>query len=239
MRILVFQHIPIEHPGVFRDFMAADGIGWDAVELDEGDAIPELGDYDALIAMGGPMDVWEEDEYPWLVPEKAAIREAVAERHMPFLGFCLGHQLLAAALGGEVGPMDETEVGVLDVDLTKEGVDDAFMRDISPRFKCLQWHGAEIKAMPPDGTALARSPTCAVQALRVGHRAYGLQYHVEITAETVSSWAAVPAYQESLDQAFGPAGKARFEAEVKSNLAAFNRDAKRLYDNFMGILQPV
>ena len=85
-RLLVFQHLNVEHPGVFRDFMREDGIEWQAVELDRGEPIPDLSDYDGLWVMGGPMDVWEEEQYPWLKAEKAAIREAVVDRQMPFLG---------------------------------------------------------------------------------------------------------------------------------------------------------
>jgi len=70
MKFLVFQHIPVEHPGIFRDFMTKDGISWDTIELDEGDTIPDLDGYHALIVMGGPMDVWEEEKYPWLIDEK-------------------------------------------------------------------------------------------------------------------------------------------------------------------------
>ena len=120
-RVLVFQHIAIEHPGVFRDFLREDGIGWTAVELDEGEPIPDLDAYGALWVMGGPMDVWEDDVHPWLVPERAAIREAVVERKMPFFGFCLGHQLLAQALGGEVGPAAAPEIGIMEVELTEAG----------------------------------------------------------------------------------------------------------------------
>ena len=77
MRLLVFQHIACEHPGQLRQYLDADGIDWRAVELDAGEPIPPLEDYDALWVMGGPMDVWQEDEHPWLKAEKAFIRDAV------------------------------------------------------------------------------------------------------------------------------------------------------------------
>ena len=86
MRLLVLQHIDCEHPGRLRDFLRADGIEWTAVELDEGESIPPLEDYDAMWVMGGPMDVWDTDEHPWLVPEKRAIRRWVRELQRPFLG---------------------------------------------------------------------------------------------------------------------------------------------------------
>ncbi len=114
MRVLVFQHIACEHPGIFRDFLKADGFTYDAVELDEA-RDSALDRYDALWVMGGPMDTWEEDQHPWLIAEKAAIREAVIDRRLPYFGLCLGHQLLAAALGGEVGKMAISEVGLLGV----------------------------------------------------------------------------------------------------------------------------
>ena len=94
-QILVFQHLAIEHPGIFRDFFRDDGINCHVVELDEGETIPDLADFEALWVMGGPMDVWQEDEYPWLRDEKLAIRQAVEDYGMPYVGICLGHQLLS------------------------------------------------------------------------------------------------------------------------------------------------
>jgi GMP synthase-like glutamine amidotransferase len=236
MRILVFQHIPVEHPGIFRDFLAEDGIPWDAIELDENAPVPSLDGYDALWVMGGPMDVWEEEKYPWLAGEKAAIREAVSERGLPFLGVCLGHQLLAAALGGSVAPMKAPEVGILDVRLAPDATHDRLFTGLANPIKCLQWHGAEVVEPPDNATVLASSPVCPVQALRVGDKAYGLQYHVELTASTISDWGAVPVYRQSLERTLGTGSMPRLDAEAKLRMPIFNRDARRLYDNFMSLV---
>ena len=236
VRILVFQHIAVEHPGTFRDFLAADGVSWDAVELDAGAPIPPLDGYDALWVMGGPMDVWEEDRHPWLGPEKAAIREAVARR-MPFLGVCLGHQLLADALGGRVAPGAAPEIGILEIALTPEGVRDPLFAGLAPVAKCLQWHAAEVVAPPAGAVTLAASPACAVQAFRVGDKAYGIQYHVEVTPDTVPEWGALPAYQQALEKALGAGALAGLEAEAARHLPELNRAARRLYDNFMALVR--
>ena len=236
-RVLVFQHIAIEHPGVFRDFLRADGIEWTPVELDEGEPIPDLGAYDALWAMGGPMDVWEDDAYPWLAPERAAIREAVVERKMPFFGFCFGHQLLAQALGGEVGPAAVPEIGILEVELTDAGRASSIFEGVTPAHSCLQWHGAEVLHVPPGSRTLAASRDCAVQALGFADHAFSIQYHIEITGDTVREWGAVPAYEQALERAMGEGALAAFEADAAAHMAEFNRSARRIYDNFMRVVR--
>ncbi len=237
MKLLVLQHIDIEHPGILRDFLRDDGIPWDTVELDEGETIPPLEDYDALISMGGPMDVFEEDAHPWLADEKAAIREAVAERGMPFLGVCLGHQLLAVALGGRVETMAAPEVGILEVELTESGRRDPLMAGLEPAVTCLQWHGCAVTVPPAGAATLAHSPACPIQAFRIGRWAYGLQYHVELTKETVPEWGAVPAYRVSLEEAMGADSLATLEADALRHMTAFNRDARTVYDNFIGLVR--
>lgn len=235
MNIIVFQHVDVEHPGIFRSFMKEDGLSWDAIELDEGAAIPNLERYDMMIVMGGPQDVWQEDEHPWLKPEKAAIRKFVAELRRPFLGICLGHQLLAESLGGKVGLAQQPEVGVLTITKTAEGKRDPVLAELADTTTVLQWHGAEVLQAPPGSTVLASSDKCAVQALRYGDHAYGMQFHVELTEETVPQWAAIPVYAEALDKAFGAGGAAKLERLVSDRLQLFNDDARKIYRAFMAM----
>lgn len=236
MRILVFQHLPVEHPGIFRDFWKADGHEWDAVELDEGGVIPPLEDYDLLVVMGGPQDVWQEDIHPWLIAEKAAIRRWVVDLGRPYLGICLGHQLLAEALGGKVTLMAAPEVGLADVSFSAEGRRDPLFAGMGAGMVTFQWHGAGISTLPEGSLVLAENAACATQAIRWGEHAYGLQYHVEITPTTVADWQTVPEYMASLEAALGLEEAARLEATVAARLVAFGLAAKALYDNFSSIL---
>lgn len=237
MRFLVFQHIDVEHPGIYRDFMDEDGIGRDTVELDEGAPIPGLEDYDALIVMGGPMDTWEEDAHPWMVPEKAAINRWVRELGKPFLGVCLGHQLLSDALGGGVAKMAEPEVGICTIDLTEAGRVDPLFAGLGPTLDCLQWHGAEVSALPEAGVVLATNPACAVQAFRAGDAAYGLQFHSELTAATVPGWGEIPTYRQDLERVMGAGAQERLENDAAVHMSEFNRSARVLYDNFFSIVR--
>lgn len=231
MRVLVFQHVAAEHPGSFRDLMQADGVTWDPVELDEGEPIPALDDYDALMVFGGPMDVWQEEEHPWLVPEKAAIRDWVSAGR-PYLGICLGHQLLAEAMGGKVGLMNAPEVGVTDVSLTEAGRGSPLFRDLPPAFPTLQWHGAAVQALPPGGVILAENAHCNIQALQVGSRAFGIQYHVELTEATVPEWGVIPEYRCALEAITGEGGQAVLEAATREKMPVFRAAAGQLYRNF-------
>ena len=236
MRILVFQHLAVEHSGSLGEFWRQAGHEEVIVELDEGRQIPALEDFDLLVVMGGPMDVWQEDLHPWLKPEKAAIRHWVKELGRPFLGICLGHQLLADALGGRVGLMAAPEVGLRPVELTDAGRADPLFANVAPTLETLQWHGAEVQALPEGGEILASNAACPTQAIRCGKWAYGFQYHVEITEHTVGDWARIPEYQANLEKALGPAEAAKLGTTVEPRLADFRRTAKLINDNMMALI---
>ena len=236
MRILVLQHLDVEHPGSFREIWDEKGHERVAVELDAGEAIPELDAFDMLAVMGGPMDVWEEDAHPWLKAEKATIRRWVRELGRPYLGICLGHQLLAEALGGRVARMAAPEVGLSRVALTAAGRADPLFAGFGPELDVFQWHGCEVAELPEGAVSLARSDASAVQAMRWGRCAYGFQFHPEIVEETIADWKRIPEYWASLVKTLGPDGAEKLAGAVMPRLPAFRETAQRLDDNLSAAL---
>jgi len=234
-RILVFEHMQAGHAGILRDLLREAGIAWRSVRFDRGEPIPDLAAFDALWVMGGPMDVWQETEYPWLKAEKAAIREAVLDRAMPYLGICLGHQLLADALGGAVQPAARPEVGVFEIACTPAGEGHALLEGLPGRPRVLQWHAAEVVEPPPEAQVLASSGDCRVQVMVVG-RALGLQFHLEVDHPTLAGWLAIPDNVNALVRRRGPEGARAFVEEAHTHMAELNRSARALHANLLARL---
>ncbi|MGH2594735.1 MAG: type 1 glutamine amidotransferase [Actinomycetota bacterium] len=201
MRVLVLQHIACEPPGAYEDVLHERGATIHRVELDEGEPLPDARDFDAIIAMGGPMSVNDENEHPWLLDEKRLIGDTVRSG-MAFWGACLGVQLLAASLGARVYAGSEPEVGLLPVTLSDAGRTDPVLEGLPETFTTLQWHGDTFD-LPERAVLLAGSAAYPHQAFRF-ERAYGIQFHLEVSLDMARAWAGVPAYAESLDRVLGP-----------------------------------
>ena len=231
MRLLVLQHIACEHPGVFSEVMAERGVEAVPVELDEGEPLPDWREFDAVLAMGGPMGAVDDAEHPWLAGERELVRDAVADGR-GFLGVCLGVQLLAAALGAPVRAMESAEVGMLPVELTPEGRGHPLFAGVEEPIVSLQWHQDTFE-LPPDSVHLASSPAVENQAFQAGERAFGVQFHLEVTPAMAREWAAVPAYRRSAEQTLGREGGAAFLAEIESRAEELRPVARRLYGNWL------
>jgi GMP synthase (glutamine-hydrolysing) len=217
----VVQHIRCEPPGIFADLLRARGIGIETVELDEGGELPAWRDVDLVVAMGGPMGSCDEADHPWLAGEKQWIAEAV-RAGMPYLGVCLGAQLLAASLGAKVSTGPAPEVGVLPVTLTSEGQADPVFSALDESFLALQWHGDTFE-VPAGGVHLGSSAAYRNQAFRFGQVAYAIQFHVEVTDHMLNEWQHVPAYRDSATNALGESGfesLARAFGSARSSMAA-------------------
>lgn len=237
MKFLVIKHVFVEGLGVFEQFCHDAGITIDTVELEKGDTFPDLAGYAALWVMGGPMNVGDEAEFPWLVEEKALIRRAIQDLHLPYMGICLGAQLLADALGGEVKPMSSPEVGLLPVMMTEAGLSHPLMAGLSRTLKVLQWHGQEVKRLPSEATLLASSAHCQTQAYAVGDYTFGLQFHSEVTGVTVEDWVQIPTYRADLEVALGSTGCGDLKQAVNKQLPVMNHEAKVMFDNFLQIVK--
>ena len=235
MEILVLQHINIEDPGFIKDLMIKDGVNITTIELDEGEKIPNnLNFFDGMLCMGGPMDTWMEKDYPWLIEEKKKIKEFVVDLNKPYLGFCLGCQLLGEVIGGKVVKTNNPEIGMLDVNFLDEKKKDILFTDFPQKITSLQWHSYEVQELEKnkDVTLIASSKETKYQIFRYKNNAYGIQFHIEIKDTTVNDWGCVPEYKSALENQLGHGALEKFDKEAKENMTNMNNYSKILYTKF-------
>ncbi len=235
MKIIILQHIKIEDPGYIKDLMINDKFELITIELDEGEKIPQdLTKYDAMFCMGGPMDTWMEKDYPWLIDEKKRIKEFVVDLKKPYLGFCLGCQLLGEVIGGKVVKSNKPEIGMLDVNFSKNKNNDLLFSKFPEKITSLQWHSYEVQELEnnKDVTLIASSPETKFQIFKYKNHAYGIQFHIEIKNTTVGEWGCVPEYKSALENQLGPGSLEKFDQEAKENMASMNEYSQILYNNF-------
>jgi GMP synthase-like glutamine amidotransferase len=232
-RALVFQHMDDEPPGLFGDLLRARGTALDTVMLHRGEEIPSLAPYDFLLVMGGAMDVWETGANPWLVDEKRAIKEWAINRNRPFLGICLGLQLLAEALGGKVGLSRQPEVGVCDVKLSALGRRHGITSGLKAVMPVMQWHHAEVQRLPQGAEVLATSPTTRIQIMAVADTLLATQFHAELTPGLIERWAHIPQYIEWLETALGPDAYPQVRAKALPLMPEMSAMSSTLLNNLL------
>ena len=228
--VAIFRHARTEGPGYFATYLDRHGVPWRVIMIDEGEPVPaDATRFSGLVFMGGPMSV--NDDLPWIAPAFRLIR-AAADRGIPVLGHCLGGQLMATALGGEVtrNPVKEIGWGRVDV-LQNDAAADWFGGQLKS-FDSFHWHG-ETFSIPPDAARIASSPWCENQAFVLGPH-LGMQCHVEMTPELIRTWCQ--------DWEQGVASLARRTASVQTpaqmleaveeKTRTLNAIADRLYDRW-------
>lgn len=229
--IVFIKHIGIEGPGTIRDFVDAAGYNVAEIDLEQGDTLPnDLSKVQGVISLGGPMNVYEEHKYPYLKNENNFIKKVV-DRNIPFLGICLGSQLLAKAAESKVIKSPKKEIGFSAVSLTNEGRQDCLFTGVENNFDVFQWH-EDMSCVPTDGALLASSQSCPIQAFKVGVNAYGLQFHVEITDCSIIEWCDK---YINMDE-----NSARMKEAMLNDYWAkkekFNRTAQKIYQNFFKLI---
>jgi GMP synthase (glutamine-hydrolysing) len=185
-RVLAIVHHTESGPGVFAEAMLNAGAELDEWLIPEGDSPPrEPREYTAVVALGGEMHADQTQAHPWLERERELLCELV-QAHIPVLGVCLGAQLLAQAAGGKALRALQPEIGWYDVQVSEEGAADPVLGALAPCFEAFGWHSYEV-ALPEGAGLLARSEAC-IQAFRVGSRAWGIQFHSEVTRRDLLAW---------------------------------------------------
>ena len=235
MEIIVLQHIKIEDPGYIKDLMIADNVKLTTIELDEGDRIPDdIAKFDAMFCMGGPMDTWMEKDYSWLIEEKKKIKEFVVELKKPYLGFCLGCQLLGEVVGGNVVKSKYPEIGMLNVNFSQNKKSDLLFSEFPEKITSLQWHSYEVQNLENNKniTLLASSPETKYQIFKYQEHAYGIQFHIEVKDTTVGEWGCVPEYKSALEKQLGDGALKKFDDEAKIHMSNMNKYSNILYQNF-------
>jgi GMP synthase (glutamine-hydrolysing) len=186
MNVLIIKHVDIEGPGLIEFCLKQREIPFKILCLGTDDLPPKPDGFTHIVLLGGPMNVYEEDRYPFLRGEDLFIKEAI-QRGKHILGICLGAQLIAKALGAKVTKAPSKEIGWYDVSLTEEGCRDPLFTSLPKTFPVFQWHEDTFE-IPKWAKLLATSTTVSNQAFRYGENAYGLQFHLEVTKEMIPEW---------------------------------------------------
>lgn len=233
-KLLVCQHVPHEILGTLNTLLKAAGFRIRYVNFSRHpDAEPDLDGYGGLVILGGPMSVCDAERLPHLRTEMRLIEKAI-EAGMPVLGICLGAQLVARALGANVRPNHEKEIGWFDVRLTEEGRADRLLAPFAPTERLFQWHGDTFE-IPRTAVHLAVSDLCQNQAFRYGENVYGFQFHLEVDEPLIDRWLRVPMMRAELESCGGDAHAERIQGETPAHIDRLKLLSDSTFTEFIGL----
>ena len=231
-KVLVFQHVPFEPLGTLDPLLKEAGFRIRYVNFGrEPEQRPQLDRYEALVVLGGPMNSDQIDSFPNLITEVDIMREAVA-RDMSVLGICLGAQLLAKALGGDVTRNEVREIGWCDVQMTEAGLGDPVLSTFAPVQEVFQWHEDGI-SLPPEVDVLASSPASPVQAFRHGEHVYGLQFHLEVNRPLIERWLTVPAHRATLEEERGRVDPDAIRRQTETSIGPLEQLSRETFSRWI------
>lgn len=237
--IAVFQHNPWEGPGVHLvSACSRHDLKLKIINVWK-ENLPEVTAFDALVVLGGGPNVDQENIYPFLTEEKKAIQKAVAN-DLPYMGFCLGHQLLAHVMGAKVAPNYRSSIGFIQGFLTHEGKKHPLLEGLPQNMTLFKWHGQSVQEpLPTYMNILATSTECQVEAISLEERPHiiGLQFdNHAASVENVKEWLTMDSkWLSSLtDREINPAA---ILADAKKNSAAMGKQFTKLFDNFFSLIQ--
>ncbi len=185
MRVHTLQHVPFEGLAYIGDWLSHTSHQVSTSHLYNGDSLPQQKDFDALIVMGGPMGIYDDEQYPWLAQERAFIKQSI-ENSKPVLGVCLGSQFIADALGAKVYPNSQKEIGWFTLEKTKNAHSSTFANIFPESFTALHWHGDTFD-LPESASLLLSSEACKNQAFSFDDRVVALQFHLEMTENSTQA----------------------------------------------------
>ncbi len=233
MTVQIIKHIDIEGPGTIGDFLNDNGISSNVIDIFNGEPLPNsLSDTSAVIVLGGPMNAYEENKYPFLRPENEFLKEVI-ENGLPALGFCLGAQLIAKAKGALVKQNPQKEIGWFKVSLTENGLSDPMFQGFQGEPDVFQWHGDTFD-IPEGAVKLAESELCPNQAFRLGHNIYGLQFHVEVTDKMIYQW--LDAYRDEVNSLKCVVDPDQIIADTKTKSENYKTQARLFCSNFVKLI---
>lgn len=229
----MLQNEECEHLGVFSKILNQNNISYQYIKLFEQENIPNLKEYAAIIILGGPMNVYEEEKYPFLKKEVSTIKEAMKIKK-PILGLCLGAQIIARAAGARVYSGKQKEIGWFTINLTKNGIENKIFKNLEKQITVFQWH-QDTFDIPDNGKKLAASNLFPNQAFSIGDNVYAFQFHLEVTKNMIITW--IKRYDEELTSLKNEVYPTEIIKSSEQNILQLNNQASLFFSNFLNILK--